>query len=95
MEHDTRQKSEGLSIRSGRLEGVVVSTKTKKTAIVQRHTTKYISKYGRYAKVKLRIAAHVPDGITVNVGDYVVLGETRKISKTKAWAVIDVKGATK
>ena len=82
-----------LRIRGGRLEGRIVSAKAKNTAIVERDITRYFSKYKRYARERSHIAAHIPSGLEVNIGDKVVLGETRKISKTKSWVIIKVIGA--
>lgn len=83
----------GLRIRGGRLEGKIVSAKAKNTAIVERDITRYFTKYKRYARERSHIAAHIPPGLEVNVGDKVILGETRKISKTKSWVIIKVIGA--
>ena len=82
-----------LRVRGGRLEGKVVSTKGKLSVVIERDDIKYLSKYSRYAKERSRIAAHLPPCIHVELGDKIVLGETRKISKTKAWTVIKPKGA--
>lgn len=90
---DEKIDSGNISVRGGRLEGTVVSAKTKNTAIVERAETKYYSKYRRYAKSRSRIPVHVPNGMKINVGDKVILGETRKISKTKSWMIIEIVGA--
>ncbi|MFH2106572.1 MAG: 30S ribosomal protein S17 [Candidatus Micrarchaeota archaeon] len=82
-----------LSVRGGRLGGIVVSNKGKNSVVVERDATNYVSKYKRYARERSRIAAHNPPCINAKVGDMVMLGETRKISKTKAWTVLKVEGA--
>lgn len=79
-----------IKIRGIILEGVVVSDKMNKTVVVERRMLQYIPKYERYARVRSRIVAHVPECMDVKVGDKVVIGETRKISKTKNFVVMKV-----
>ena len=82
-------------IRGNILEGVVKTAKSDKTVTVERQLTHYIHKYERYKKVYSKIKAHVPTGITVKEGDKVRIGETRKISKTKNFVIIEVLGEKK
>lgn len=82
------KQTNNLSIRGKVLEGKVVRMKSKKTAHIEITRTKYIPKYERYLMEKSKFAAHVPDGLEISVGDDVVCGETRKISKTKSMVVI-------
>ena len=77
-------------IRGNIFEGIVVSAKANKTITMKREITHYISKYERYKKVFSKIKAHVPEGIIVKEGDKVRIGETRKISKTKNFIVMEV-----
>ncbi len=79
-----------ISVRGARLVGKVVSDKNKKTVVVERDVTKKISKYKRMARGRSRIQAHNPDEIGAKVGDIVKIGETRKISKTKSWTVLEI-----
>ena len=79
-----------ISVRGARLVGKVVSDKNKKTVVVERDVTKKVSKYKRRARGRSRIQAHNPDEIGAKVGDMVRIGETRKISKTKSWIVLEV-----
>lgn len=83
-------KHGGVKVRGERLNGRIVSTKGKNTVIVERDTTTFFPKYNRRAKQKSHIAAHLPECIQVNMGDLVYLGETRKLSKTKAWTVLEI-----
>ena len=71
-------------------EGVVVSDKMKKTVVVERDSIKYFPKYKKYARNRSRIVAHNPDSINAKVGDMVTVAETRKLSKTKAWMVVEI-----
>lgn len=79
-----------VSVRGARLVGRVVSDKNKKTVVVERAVTKKIAKYKRIARGRSRIQAHNPDEIGAKAGDMVRIGETRKISKTKSWVVLEV-----
>ena len=85
-------KHGNVRVRGETRVGRVVSTKGKHTAIIERDITNYLSKYERWAKEKSKIAAHNPPCINANVGDMVRVGETRKISKTKAWTVMEIIG---
>ncbi len=76
------------SVRGKLIEGTIIKMKAKKTAQVEVVTTKYISKYERSLVKKSKYAVHVPEDISVSVGDYVLCGETRKISKTKSLIII-------
>ena len=79
-----------IRVRGARATGLVVSTKAKNTVTVERDITNFLSKYKRIAKERSRIAAHNPVCINAKLGDIVNIGETRKISKTKAWTVLDI-----
>ena len=79
-----------ISVRGARLVGRVVSDKNKKTVVVERDVIKKVSKYKRMARGLSRIQAHNPDEIGAKVGDRVRIGETRKISKTKSWTVLEI-----
>lgn len=78
------------SIRGGVITGVVKSAKAPKTVTVERTLTTFLPKYERYKKTRSRVHAHVPAGMKVEEGDMVKLGETRKISKTKNFVVMEV-----
>ena len=79
-----------VSVRGERITGRVVSTKGKHTAIIERDITKRLPKYQRWAKRKSKTPAHNPECINAKVGDTVMIGETRKLSKTKAWTVLEI-----
>ncbi|MEM3412170.1 MAG: 30S ribosomal protein S17 [archaeon] len=78
-----------LRVRGQILEGVVVSNKPKKTVIVERDYLLYVPKYERYERRKSKISAHCPECVDIKVGDKVRIGECRKISKTKAFVVLE------
>lgn len=80
----------GLKLRGDTTTGRVLSAKARHTVIVARDTTRFFSKYQKWARGHSRIAAHNPPCIAAKVGDLVDLAETRKLSKTKAWTVVGI-----
>lgn len=79
-----------LSIRGKILEGLVVSTKAQKTAIVERNYLHYIPKYERYERRHSRIAVYNPECISAKEGDKVRIAECRPLSKTKSFVIVEV-----
>lgn len=77
-------------IRGNIFEGKVVSAKANKTVTVERELIQYLPKYERYKKIRSRVKAHNPVSISAKEGDWVKLGETRRISKTKSFVVMEV-----
>lgn len=78
-----------LSVRGKVLEGIVVSARPQKTAIVEREYFHYIPKYERYERRRSRIAAHNPECIDAKEGNKVKIAECRPLSKTKAFVIIE------
>ncbi|MDE1855252.1 MAG: 30S ribosomal protein S17 [Candidatus Micrarchaeota archaeon] len=79
-----------LKTRGTRLSGLVVSSKAKKTAIVEVDYTIYLYKYERYLRKHSRIAAHNPECINAKIGDTVSIAESRRLSKTKSFAITGI-----
>ena len=77
-------------IRGNIFEGKVVSAKAAKTVTVERILIQYVPKYERYKKVKSKVKAHNPESINAKEGDNVRIGETRRISKTKNFIVMEI-----
>lgn len=68
--------------------GVVVSDKMQKTVVVElerRFTHRF---YGKQITRSKRVAAHDEQG--AHAGDRVRIVETRRLSKTKRWRVVDI-----
>jgi small subunit ribosomal protein S17 len=78
-----------LSVRGRVLEGVVVSAKMDKTVIVERDYLSYVSKFRRYQRRRSRIPSHNPPCIDVKEGDRVIIAESRPISKTVVFVVVE------
>lgn len=79
-----------LSLRGNMLEGLVVSLKAPKTAVVEREYLHYVPKYERYERRSSKIHAYKPECIEVKEGDKVRIVECRPLSKTKKFVVVEV-----
>ncbi|MEZ0310251.1 MAG: 30S ribosomal protein S17 [Myxococcota bacterium] len=80
---EERQKS----IKTRR--GVVLSNKMDKTVVVEISRRYQHPKYGKFLKQRIRHKAHDADN-KCNIGDIVVIEETRPLSKDKRWRVIEI-----
>lgn len=69
------------------LKGIVVSDKMKNTLVVEVVRLAKHPKYKRYHKISKRYKAHVETG-GHQVGDTVMIQETRPISRDKRWKVV-------
>ncbi len=78
-----------LSVRGRKFSGKVISDKMDKTVIVEFKRIYKIPKYERFAKAKTKLYAHNPECINAKTGDIVTIMETRPISKTKKFVVIN------
>ncbi|MFA5746349.1 MAG: 30S ribosomal protein S17 [archaeon] len=77
-----------ISVRGQSLQGIVVKKKALKTAVIQMEKTKYIRKYERYMKKTVKLPVHCPECMDVKIGDVVLVGETKKLSKTKSFVIL-------
>ena len=78
-----------LPIRGRVFDGLVVSAKMDKTVVVERDYLSYISKFMRYERRRSRIPSHNPPCIGAREGDRVKIAETRPISKTVSFVVVE------
>lgn len=69
-------------------KGEVVSTKMPKTVVVKVTREKVHPLYKK--RIRVRKKYHVHDEIGVKEGDKVKFVETRPISKTKKWKIVEV-----
>ena len=78
-------------IRGKITQGVVVSKNSKNTVVIRQDYVQFIRKYQRYERRNSRLACHLPECLRteINIGDLVRVGESRKVSKTKAFIVLD------
>jgi small subunit ribosomal protein S17 len=86
-----------LSLRGQIFEGEVVSSMANKSAVIRWNYTHFVSKYEVYERRHTRVIAYNPECINAKRGDFVKIVETRPISKTKNFCVIEIikKGETK
>ncbi len=70
-------------------QGVVVSNKMEKTIVVAIERRVRHPKYGKFVKRTTKLYAHDPEN-TCNVGDVVRIMETRPLSKTKCWRLVEI-----
>ncbi len=82
---------EGTEKRSARKvrEGLVVSDKMEKTAVVAIVRLKRHPLYGRVQRVTKKFKAH-DESNECKIGDRVRIMETRPISKQKNWRVLEI-----
>jgi len=78
-----------LKLRGQIIKGRVVSDRMRKTAVVQRDYLRYLKKFERYEKRKLRILAHNASCIGAVVGDEVTIMECRPLSKSKTFVIVE------
>ena len=81
-----------LPVRGQTLEGVVMSTRMQRTAVIHREYLRYIQKYERYEKRTRRMNVHAPPCLGLSVGDRVTIMECRPLSKTVQFVVIANQG---
>ena len=83
-------QTKSISTRGRTFTGLVISDKMNKTVTVEWERRKYIPKYERYQKRRTKVKAHNPETINAEKGDLVSIMETRPISKTKNFIVIEI-----
>ncbi len=79
-----------LKVRGNTFIGTVVKAGSHKTCTVQWERLVIVPKYERFAKRYSRVRVHNPPSIDAKVGDRVKIMETRPISKTKHFVVIEI-----
>ncbi|MFH1212369.1 MAG: 30S ribosomal protein S17 [Candidatus Woesearchaeota archaeon] len=79
-----------IGVRGRTFTGVVVSDKASKTVTVEWQRTIKVPKYGHLEKKKSKAHAHNPPCINAKSGQFVKIAETRPISKTKNFVIVEV-----
>jgi len=82
-----------LSVRGQVLEGTIVSTAMQRTAVVERTLLAHVPKFERFEKRRRRYLAHAPPCLPIPVGHRVRIAETRPISKTVSFCIVEDLGA--
>ena len=88
MTEQTPAVSEERGYRKA-LRGIVVSDKMDKTIVVEVEDRKKHSLYGKVLKTSKRVKAHDEDN-TAGVGDRVRLAETRPLSASTRWRLVEI-----
>ncbi|MEM3122067.1 MAG: 30S ribosomal protein S17 [Candidatus Pacearchaeota archaeon] len=75
--------------RGRKFEGYVIR-KFDKRVTIQFEKVRFIRKYERYIKKKIKLHAHLPDDMKneINIGDYIEIQECRPLSKIKHHIII-------
>lgn len=77
-------------VRGKIFTGTIIKIPTHRTATVEWPRQFFLPKYERFEKRRTRIKVHLPDCLEAKVGDKVRLVETKPISKTKNFVIIEV-----
>jgi len=79
---------EKRNLRKERI-GVVTSNKMQKSIVVSVERKVKHPKYGKFVKKTTKFVAHDENG-DCNIGDTVRIMETRPLSKTKNWRLVEI-----
>ena len=80
--------TEERTLRKTRV-GIVVSSKMDKTVVIAIEDNVKHPVYGKIIKRTLKVHAH-DENNTCGVGDKVEIMETRPLSKTKRWRIVEI-----
>ena len=84
---DTEQRGVGTTRKTR--EGLVVSDKMDKTVVVAVEDRVKHALYGKVIRRSSKVKAH-DEGNAAGVGDRVLIMETRPLSATKRWRVVEI-----
>lgn len=79
-----------VKLRGRIFKGRIIKTLMNKTATVEWNRSVLVPKYERFQNKRSRLKIHNPLCIDAKVGDEVKIMETRPISKTKNFVIIEV-----
>lgn len=71
------------------LRGYVVSDKMEKTIVVEVEDRKKHPLYGKVMRTTKKVKAHDAENVA-GIGDYVLIHETRPLSATKNWRLVQI-----
>lgn len=87
---DTQAKTASAVVKLKKeIVGVVVSNKMQKTIIVAVNRKEKHPIYGKFINKTSKFAAHDERG-EAGIGDTVRIQETRPLSKTKRWRIVEI-----
>jgi small subunit ribosomal protein S17 len=84
-------KDESVTQRSARktFEGLVVSDKMDKTVVVNVEERVKHARYGKVLRRNIKLKAH-DEANDAGIGDRVLIMETRPLSATKRWRIVEI-----
>jgi small subunit ribosomal protein S17 len=82
--------SGSVRLRGRIFTGIVVSDRMQKTATIEWPRRIYNKKYERFQVRRTRVKAHNPESVNAKQGDTVKIAETRPLSKTKNFVIIEI-----
>ncbi len=88
MKTELRQREETRNLRKTR-QGVVISNKMDKTIVIAAKFKEKHPIYGKFVQKTKKYHAH-DEKNECNVGDTVLIMETRPLSKTKRWRLVQI-----
>ena len=83
--NETTEKRNDRKVR----EGLVVSNKMEKTIVVSLEDRKKHPLYGKVLRTTTKVKAHDEENVA-GIGDRVLLMETRPLSATKRWRLVEI-----
>ena len=88
---DKNQKDEAVTERTTRKtrEGLVVSDKMDKTVVVNVEERVKHALYGKVLRRNIKLKAH-DEANDAGIGDRVLIMETRPLSATKRWRIVEI-----
>ena len=82
-------KTSPLVITRGRIFEGTVTKKFPTRVVIEFERTVYLKKYERFYKKKTKLHARLPQGMDINIGDYIAVRECRPLSKIIHFLVIE------
>jgi len=79
-----------IKLRGRTFVGKVIKEPFHKTATIEFARQFYLTKYERYEKRRTRLKVHIPPCLNVKKGHDIKIIETRPISKTKNFVVVEI-----
>jgi small subunit ribosomal protein S17 len=83
-----------VKVRGRLLTGKVVSSPGKSFVVIQMEYLHKVRKFNREERRRSRLTAHVPPCVEANEGDTATIAETRPLSKTISFVVVESKRGT-
>ena len=83
-------KEAKLRLRGRMFNGKIISKDTHRSAVITWDRVIYVPKYERYMKKRSKIKVHNPSCINAQIGDFVKVVETRPMSKTKSFVIVEI-----